>query len=382
MGLPPVFVGLIVAMTLSRRGPLGDLDLLYSQTAMVIAQVIIAVPVIVAVTAAAVSAVPRELRLQARSLGAPPLARRRCSRSREARMGLIAAVAAGFGAIISEVGAVQMVGGNLEGDTRVMTTAIVQFTRKGQYGTGAGARARAHGDRGLREHRADDDADVGRPLGGGRPMSGALSLARRGPAQVVPQGRLRARRRRASRSPAGQTLALLGPSRLGQDDAAATSSACSRSRTRDACCSTGARSSTRDREARLQMAAVFQRPYLFKGTVGGNVAYGLALRGVPRAERHARVAAALERVGLAGYEERSALALSGGEAQRVSLARALVLEPARAAARRAARLPRPAAQAPAHARVRDASCATTGVTVVYVTHDQDEASSSPTASRS
>lgn len=133
MGLPPVFVGLIVSMTLSRRGPLGELSLLYTQQAMVMAQVIIALPVVVAIAAAATSAVPLELRLQAASLGA--------SRSRvtwltitEARAGLIAAVAAGFGAVISEVGAVMMVGGNLEGDTRVMTTAIVQYTRMGRYG--------------------------------------------------------------------------------------------------------------------------------------------------------------------------------------------------------------------------------------------------------
>jgi len=137
MGLPPVFVGLLVAMTLSRRGPLGDLSLLYSQTAMIIAQVIIAVPVIVAVSAAAVSAVPRELRLQAVSLGAPSW-RVGVLTLTEARVGLIAAVAAGFGAIISEVGAVQMVGGNLAGETRVMTTAIVEFTRKGQYGPALG----------------------------------------------------------------------------------------------------------------------------------------------------------------------------------------------------------------------------------------------------
>lgn len=133
MGLPPVFVGLLVAMTLSRRGPLGDLSLLYSRTAMVIAQVIIAVPVIVAVSAAAISGVPRELRLQAVSLGAPPW-RVGMLTLGEARVGLIAAIAGGFGAIISEVGAVQMVGGNLAGDTRVMTTAIVEFTRKGDYG--------------------------------------------------------------------------------------------------------------------------------------------------------------------------------------------------------------------------------------------------------
>ena len=133
MGLPPVVVGLIVAMALSRRGPLGDLGLLYSQQAMVIAQVVIAIPIVMAITAASVAAVPRELILQARSLGAGRWRRSILTLS-EARMGLIAAVAGGFGAIISEVGAVQMVGGNLEGDTRVMTTGIMQFTRMGRYG--------------------------------------------------------------------------------------------------------------------------------------------------------------------------------------------------------------------------------------------------------
>lgn len=134
MGLPPVVVGLVVAMTLSRRGPLGDLSLLYSQTAMVIAQVIIAIPVIMAITAASVGAVPRELILQARSLGAGTWRTTVLTLS-EARMGLFAAVAGGFGAIISEVGASQMVGGNLQGDTRVMTTAMMEFTRKGDYGS-------------------------------------------------------------------------------------------------------------------------------------------------------------------------------------------------------------------------------------------------------
>jgi tungstate transport system permease protein len=133
MGLPPVFVGLVVAMALSRRGPLGELSLLYSQTAMVIAQVVIAVPVVAAISAAAVSGVPRELRMQASSLGAQWW-RVALLTVREARVGLFAAVAGGFGAIISEVGAVQMVGGNLQGETRVMTTAIVQYTRMGRYG--------------------------------------------------------------------------------------------------------------------------------------------------------------------------------------------------------------------------------------------------------
>jgi tungstate transport system permease protein len=133
MGLPPVAVGLVVAMTLSRRGPLGGLDLLYTREAMVIAQVIISVPIVMAITAAAVSSVPKELRLQARSLGASSMRVGLLTLS-EARMGLLAAVAGGFGSIISEVGAVTMVGGNLAGDTRVMTTAIVQFTRMGRYG--------------------------------------------------------------------------------------------------------------------------------------------------------------------------------------------------------------------------------------------------------
>jgi tungstate transport system permease protein len=133
MGLPPVVVGLVVAMLLSRRGPFGKLELLYSQPAMVIAQLIIALPVVAAVSAAAVSAVPRELRLQARRTKRSRL-QEALMTLKEARMGLIAAVAAGFGSIISEVGAVTMVGGNLAGKTRVMTTAIVQYTRMGDYG--------------------------------------------------------------------------------------------------------------------------------------------------------------------------------------------------------------------------------------------------------
>jgi len=135
LGLPPVFVGLLVAMTLSRRGPLGEMGLLYSQTAMIISQLIIATPIVTAIAAGAVSAVPKQLRQQARSLGAQGW-RVALLTIKEARMGLIAAVAGGFGQIISEIGASQMVGGNLAGDTRVMTTAIAEFTRKGQYGSG------------------------------------------------------------------------------------------------------------------------------------------------------------------------------------------------------------------------------------------------------
>lgn len=127
-----------------------------------------------------------------------------------------------------------------------------------------------------------------------------------------------------------------------------------------------------DREARMTMAAVFQNPYLFKGTVEENVAYGLALRRVPRPERAERVTAALERVGLGGTERSSALRLSGGEAQRVALARALVLEP------RILLLDEPLSYLdPLIKRrlVADFSeiLSSDGITVLYVTHDQDEA---------
>ncbi len=127
-----------------------------------------------------------------------------------------------------------------------------------------------------------------------------------------------------------------------------------------------------DRQARVMMAAVFQNPYLFKGTVADNVAYGLVMRRVPKAERDGRVAAALERVGLAGTQSASALRLSGGEAQRVALARALVLEP------RILLLDEPLSYLdPLIKRrlVADFSeiLSGEGVTSLYVTHDQDEA---------
>lgn len=134
MAVPPVVIGLIIMMLLSRRGPLGFLGLLYSVDAMSIAQTLISTPIIAGLTAAAVASVPYKLRLQARSLGASPV-QEAVLALKEARLGVIAAVAAGFGAVIRGVGAVMMVGGNIEGKTRVLTTAIVQESRKGEFGT-------------------------------------------------------------------------------------------------------------------------------------------------------------------------------------------------------------------------------------------------------
>ena len=131
MGMPPVVIGLIVWLMLIRSGPFGDLELIYTKQAMVIAQLLIAIPLVVGFTAAAVQALPEELPELLNVLGAGRV-RRLWLIAREARLGLLAAVMAGFGAAISEVGASLAVGGNLQGDTRVLTTAIVTETSRGQ----------------------------------------------------------------------------------------------------------------------------------------------------------------------------------------------------------------------------------------------------------
>jgi len=134
MALPPVVVGLAVSLFLWRSGPLGDLQLMYTPAAIVIAQTIIAAPVVIGLTSAALQQLNPRLRLQMMGLGA--------SRWqvlwlmwKEARLPLLAALMAGFGSVISEVGASMMVGGNLRGETRVLTTAIVLETGMGEFAT-------------------------------------------------------------------------------------------------------------------------------------------------------------------------------------------------------------------------------------------------------
>jgi len=132
MGLPPVVVGLFVTLLLWRSGPLGGLEILYTPVAIVVAQMLIASPIVAGMTLAAVQQVPHEFRLQLLALGA--------SRTqmvwvvlREARLPMLAAVMAGFGGIISEIGASMMVGGNIKGSTRTLTTATVLETGKGNF---------------------------------------------------------------------------------------------------------------------------------------------------------------------------------------------------------------------------------------------------------
>ena len=134
MGLPPVVVGLAVAMMLWRSGPLGDLYLIYTPTAIVIAQVIIAAPVVTGLTLAAMQQLDPRLRLQLYGLGASR-GQMILSLWRQARLPLLAALMAGFGSVISEVGASMMVGGNIRHQTRVLTTAIVLDTNMGEFGS-------------------------------------------------------------------------------------------------------------------------------------------------------------------------------------------------------------------------------------------------------
>lgn len=132
MGLPPVVVGLFVYLMLSRSGPFGLLGWLFTPRAMIAAQTIIALPLVAGLTMTAVQSVDPALRLQVRSLGATAL-QEAWAVIVEARIGVVAAIVAAFGGIISEVGAVMLVGGNIAGKTRVLTTAIVLNTRQGEF---------------------------------------------------------------------------------------------------------------------------------------------------------------------------------------------------------------------------------------------------------
>src|SRR5205809_2920290 len=132
MGLPPVVVGLFVTLVLWRSGPFGDLEILYTPAAIVAAQAVIAAPIVTGITLAAVQQVPREFRLQLLALGASRV-QMIWVVLREARLPMLAAVMAGFGGVISEIGASIMVGGNIQGQTRTLTTELVLETSKGNF---------------------------------------------------------------------------------------------------------------------------------------------------------------------------------------------------------------------------------------------------------
>jgi len=133
MALPPVVLGLLVYLLLSRSGPFGGHGWLFTVQAMIIAQVVLTLPFVVGITMASIAAVPPDLFLQVRSLGASPW-QARWTVLREARSGVALALATALGRSFSEVGAVLMVGGNIERHTRVLTTAIMLETSRGRFG--------------------------------------------------------------------------------------------------------------------------------------------------------------------------------------------------------------------------------------------------------
>ncbi len=134
MGLPPVVVGLFVSISLWRSGPLGFLGMLFTPAAMVVAQTVIATPIVMGISIAALQQLPQKLTLQVLALGATK-AQLAWILIKEARLPLLAAVMAGFGGVISEVGASIMVGGNIKGYSRVLTTATVMETGRGNFET-------------------------------------------------------------------------------------------------------------------------------------------------------------------------------------------------------------------------------------------------------
>jgi tungstate transport system permease protein len=134
LGLPPVVVGLFVALFLFRGAPLGGLELIYTVNGMILAQAILALPVVAAFTATAVAAVPRALISQAEALGASR-AQVAALALREARVGVIGALIAAFGSALSEVGAVVLVGGNIHGQTQTLASAVLTEVSAGEYGT-------------------------------------------------------------------------------------------------------------------------------------------------------------------------------------------------------------------------------------------------------
>jgi tungstate transport system permease protein len=132
MGIPPVVVGLVITIFLWREGPFGFLGILYTPLAMIIAQALIATPIVAGITLAAIQHIPEKMKLQIKALGATKI-QFLFFILREAKLSLLASAMAGFGGVISEVGASMMVGGNIKGYTRVLTTATVLETSKGNF---------------------------------------------------------------------------------------------------------------------------------------------------------------------------------------------------------------------------------------------------------
>jgi tungstate transport system ATP-binding protein len=320
LALPSVVVGLLVYLLLSRAGPLGAWGILFTPTAMVIAQSILVVPLIAALARRLVLNGLRDGGDQLRSMGAGPMTSALLLLVHE-RIGVLTIALTAFGRAIAEVGAVMIVGGNIEGVTRVMTTAIALETSKGDLPLALALGLVLLGVVGLAQcpDRPGAARLVRRARGlrmsGGAPL---LSLHAAG----VCFGEVRALRDVTLTLHRGERLMLLGTNGSGKTTLL-------RALHGLIDCSEGRREvHPLGPERRAPVAAMlFQHPFLLNLSARANLRLGLWLRGVPKAERARRCDEALQRVGLSHVAGRSARALSGGQQQRLALARAWALRP-------------------------------------------------------
>ncbi|MNX28673.1 Methionine import ATP-binding protein MetN 2 [compost metagenome] len=336
LALPAVVVGLLVYLLLSRSGPLGELGILFTPSAMVVAQSVLVTPLIAALSRRLVMAALADGGDQLRSLGAGPLATALLMLVHD-RMGVATVLLTAFARAIAEVGAVMIVGGNIAGVTRVMTTTIALETSKGDLALAlalgivllavVGA---VNGAIGLLQWLATRPLSTAPPA---KPRAMRRTLAPHTPAVAgtVPLIRLERATVRFGALVAldeasltlhrGDRLVLVGANGSGKTTLLRLlhgllpcEGRCERLPLRP--------------EGRLPRAAMlFQRPFLLSLSVWRNVWVGLWLAGVPAAERSERCGLALARVGLLEHAERSARSLSGGQQQRLGLARAWALQP-------------------------------------------------------
>ena len=318
MALPPVVVGLGVSIMLWRSGPFGDLGWMYTQTAMIIAQFIIAAPVVTGLTVAALQQLDPRLQLQMFGLGA--------SRWqvvwllwREARLPLLAALMAGFGAVISEVGASMMVGGNLRYQTRVLTTAIVLENGKGNFEVAIALSAILL----LLAYLVTMGLTRLQQRGAKILMSSILEvkdlLVRRNNKLVLYVHHFSLNER--------ETLAVIGPNGAGKSTLMLVIAQLLKPSQGEIYFHGQLLRPKDGLNFRRKIGLVLQDPLLLDGTVFDNIATGLRFRRVPKAEITHRVDMWLERLGIVHLRERVSHQLSGGEAQRVSLARAFAIKP-------------------------------------------------------